>query len=250
VSSSNRRSGGRERLIGGRFVLPGLCLSIALLMIWLALPRAVAGLILFDAESTLTSLRLGETVPATERASLLARQRSALAWSSAGGPLIGYSFAVMASQARDSADGKKANLAESIAAAAAALRTGLSRMPVSAEGWLMLALLRRGAAGGAAKAISAVRMSVFTGPHVPVLAVVRLRLMFRLWPQFAKDERQLVYGQVRFAWSIAPDDVVEMAASSQNNWPIRIALSLQPKELQRFEEKLRAAKKAASAKSK
>jgi len=250
VSALIRQSGSLVGRIGGRFVLPGLCLLIAVLMIWLALPRAVAGVILFNAESTLTSLRLGEAVSAPARARLLIRQRSALAWSSAGGPLIGYGFAVMASQARDAAEGKKANLAESNVAAETALRAGLARMPVSAEGWFMLALLRRGTAGGAAKAVSAVRMSVFTGPHVPVLAVLRLRLLFRLWSKFDKDERQLIYRQVRFAWSVAPDDVVEMAASSKNDWPIRIALSLQPMELQRFEEKLRAAKKAASAKSK
>jgi len=212
----------------------------------------MAGLILFNAESTLISLRLGDAVPAPKRASLLSRQRSALAWSRSGAPLIGYGFAVMASQALDAAEGKKKNSrAEANAAAEAALRAGLARMPVSAEGWFLLAVIWRGAENGAAKAVSAVRMSVFTGPHVPVLAVHRLQLMFRLWRQFDKDERQLVYRQVRFAWSVAPDDVVEMAASSQNDWPIRIALALQPKELQRFEEKLRAAKKkAASTKSK
>jgi hypothetical protein len=86
------------------------------------------------------------------------------------------------------------------------------------------------------------------------MAAARLRTMFRLWPQFSDDERQLIYRQVRFAWAVAPDEVVEMAVDAVNDFPIRIALSLQPKELQRFEAMLAAAKKkaaeAASKKSK
>jgi hypothetical protein len=207
----------------------------------------MSSLILFDADRTLTSLRLGETVPAATRASLLARERSALAWSSGGGPMIDYGYSVMASLASDAAEGKKTDAKKVYASVEKVVSDGLSRMPVSAEGWFILAVVRRASPGGEAKAASAVRMSVFTGPHVPVLAAVRLRLMFRLWSQFNKDERQLIYRQVRFAWDVAPDDVVQMAVNAENDWPIRIALSLQPKQLQKFEEMLAEAKKKAAA---
>jgi hypothetical protein len=216
-------------------------------MLWLAVPRAAASLIMFDAETTLTSLRLGEAVPTAARVKLLAQQRSALEWSDAGGTWIDYGFAIMASDARST--GRKKGSAKAVSMAAErALRRGLSRMPVSPEGWYLLAVLRRGMSGRSAEAASAIRMSVFTGPHVPVLAILRLRLMLRLWPQFSKSERAMVYHQIRYAWSVAPDDFIALAVKAQNDWPIRIALALQPKELQRFEEKLRAAKKAAPAK--
>lgn len=235
----------------GRIVLSGVCLLVAAAMIWLAVPRAVAAVILFGAEGTLNSLRLGETVPAAARKSLLAKQRTALAWSRSGAPYVDYGFSVMAAQARDVSEGKKTAAKQTIATAERALVTGLSRMPVSAEGWFMLAIARRATPGNEVKAASAIRMSVFTGPHVPVMATARLRTMFRLWPQFSDDERQLIYRQVRFAWAVAPDEVVEIAVDAVNDWPIRIALSLQPKELQRFEAMLAAAKKkAAEAKSK
>jgi hypothetical protein len=250
VNTVSRQSSNPEGHIAGRIVLSGACLLIAALMIWLAVPRAMAGLILFNAENTLTSLRLGETVPAAARASLLSQQRSALTWARGGAPSIDYGYAVMAAQARDATEGKTVNAKQTNAIAEKALIAGLSQMPVNAEGWFMLAVVRRASGENDAKAASAIRMSVFTGPHIPVLAAVRLRLMFRLWPQFAKDEKELIYRQVRFAWAVAPDDVVAMAVDAQNDWPIRIALSLQPKELQRFEEKLAAAKKAAAEKSK
>lgn len=231
----------------GRFVFSGVCLFLAAAMIWLAVPRAVAGLILFSGQGTLTSLRLGEAVPAAARERLLAKQRSALAWSRSGAPLIDYGFTIMAAQARDAREGKKTATKKTIAAAERVLVAGLSRMPVSAEGWFMLAVIRRATPGNEASAASAIRMSVFTGPHVPVLAVTRLRTMFYLWPQFSGDERQLIYRQVRFAWAVAPEEVVEMAVDAVNDWPIRIALSLQPKELQRFETMLAAAKKKGGA---
>jgi hypothetical protein len=160
----------------------------------------------------------------------------------------------MAAQARDAREGKTTTAKKTNAEAEKALVAGLSRMPVSAEGWFILAVVRRTTPGNEAKAARAIRMSVFTGPHVPVLAVTRLRTMFRLWPQFSDDERQLIYRQVRFAWAVAPDELVELAADAVNDFPIRIALALQPKELQKFEAKLAAEKaarkKAGEAKSK
>jgi len=251
VSRSARHSARGAGSIVGRFLISAVCLVAAAAILWLAVPRAMASIILFNAESTLTSLRLGEAVPANARANLLAQQRSALAWSGGGAALIDYGYALMASQVRDAREGKKPNPGKTNAEAEKALVAGLSQMPVSADGWFLLAVIRRLTPGNEVKAASAARMSVFTGPHVPVLAIVRLRLLFRLWPQFSTDERELVYRQIRFAWAVAPDDLVELAAGVNSDWPIRIALSLQPKELQKFEAKLAEFKKeAAKAKEK
>ena len=245
MSAAKRQTRRRAKLPSGRLIVSGLCVSVAVLLFWLTVPRAVVGWILFDSDSALTSLRLGETVPSVARERLLARQRSALAWSNAGGLSIDYGFALMASEAR-STSGKTGSTKKINVAADKALRKGLSQMPVNAVGWYLLAVLQRGASGNSTKSVSAIRMSVFAGPYVPVLAILRLRLMLRLWPTFSKDEWPMVYRQIQYAWSVAPNDVVEIAVNSKNDWPIRIALALQPKQLQRFEEKLLAAKKKAA----
>lgn len=249
MSAEKRPTRRRAKLPSGRLIVPGLCVSVAALLFWLTVPRAAAGWILFDSESALTSLRLGQTVSSIARERLLARQRSAIGWSNAGGLSIDYGFALMASEAQSTSS--KAGSAKKINVAAdKALRKGLSQMPVNAVGWYLLAVLQRRATGNSTEAVSAIRMSVFAGPYVPVLAVLRLRLMLRLWPKFSKDEWPMVYRQIQYAWSVAPDDVVEIAVNSRNDWPIRIALALQPTQLQRFEEKLLAAKKKKAAPSK
>jgi hypothetical protein len=219
----------------------GLCLLFAGLTLWLAVPRAVASVILFRAESTLLEARLGRTLPPAKIDSLLAAQRSALSWSDAADTWIDNGYTLLYSTLQRPKTAKQVTLA-----AGRALERGLSRMPVNAEGWYWLAVVRHSTSGVSEKSASALRMSVFTGPHIPILAVVRLRLMMRLWSLYDADERAAVYRHIRYSWSVAPDGVVDIALGATNDWPIRIALALQPKDLARFEAMLNEAKKKAA----
>jgi len=214
-----------------------LCLLCAGFTLWLAVPRAVAGVIIFNSESTLIEARLGKAIPPAKIARLLAAQGSALWWSDAAETWIDNGYTLLYSTLRKPKMASQVNLA-----AGRALELGLSRMPVNAEGWYWLAVVRHGASGATQKSASALRMSVFTGPHIPLLAVVRLRLMMRMWRQYSVDERTAVYRHIRYSWSVSPEGVVDIAVGSTNDWPIRIALALQPKDLARFEKMLRIAK--------
>jgi hypothetical protein len=222
-----------------KIVVGGSCLAVAAAMLWLAVPRAVAGVILLGIENTLVTARRGGTVDAAQVKRLLAAQRSALAWTDRGELWISNGYALLYSTLRSTTNNTQVNRE-----ADRVLRRGLARMPVNAEGWYWLAVVRNAEGAKPAAVTSALRMSIFTGPHVPVLAIVRLRLMLRLWAQYVGEERNIVYRQIRYAWSVSPDGVVDIALNSSNDWPIRIALALQPKDLERYETMLRAAKAA------
>lgn len=215
----------------------GVCLIVALVILWLAVPRAVAGAIMFGSQNTLIAARRGKVVTPADVQRLIAAQRSALAWSDSGESWIHNGYMLLYSTIRSPRIDKTVNRA-----AGKALYQGLSQMPVNAEGWYWLAVVRQRDDGASTKVASALRMSIFTGPHVPVLAIVRLRLMLRNWRQYSVDERNSVYRQIQFAWSVSPDGVVNIAVNSRNDWPIRIALALQPDDLKKFEEMLTEAK--------
>ena len=154
-----------------------------------------------------------------------------------------HGYTLLASEVRRVSPVTKGNLVA--LAARKALIAGLSSAPVSADGWYWLAVANQIGSESAAKSLSALRMSVYTGPHIPTLAVIRVRLMLRFWRQYKPDERQLVFSQIRYAWSVAPGGVIDLAIVARNQWPIRIALARDPKALQRFERGLTKAKERA-----
>lgn len=237
----DRRAQKPAALTISKVFVAGICLLFAGLTLWLAVPRAVASVILFRAEGTLLEARLGRTLPPAKIDSLLAAQRSALWWSDAADTWIDNGYTLLYSTLQRPKTAKQVTLA-----AGRSLERGLSQMPVNAEGWYWLAVVRHSTSGVSEKSASALRMSMFTGPHIPLLAVVRLRLMMRLWSLYDADERAAVYRHIRYSWSVAPDGVVDIALSTTNDWPIRIALALQPKDLARFEAMLNEAKKKAA----
>jgi hypothetical protein len=67
----------------------------------------------------------------------------------------------------------------------------------------------------------------------------RLRLSFLAWPHLFREDRELVFQQVRHAWKHDPDELTEMAASFGQENLVRAALLGYPPDLSAFEEKLK-----------
>ena len=127
------------------------------------------------------------------------------------------------------------------------MKRGLAIAPIQPDGWRWLARTRLTESKDRRGALAATRMSVYTGPYVPYLAIPRVALSLELWDMVPETERSLVYQQIRFAWAVADDELVKLAAASRTLAPFQVALSQTPRDVVRFELDLIAYRKKQAA---
>lgn len=220
-------------------------ICLAGLMLYLSVPRNVVGALELKTQAVLISLRGGRVVPLAAQDRLVNSQTRAAKWIDSGEHRLDSAFAIIVRRfSRAQRLGGNLPRAESFRPVERRLEAGLARSPISASGWRWLAVARmthKDAAGAA----NALRMSLYTGPHQRFVVVSRLRLLMQTWDQFPKDEREIIYRQIRFAWKHAPEGVIALAMDSRSLWPFRLALASRPLDLQTFERELRDAKAAA-----
>ena len=240
-----------------RLITAAITLSVAVGGLYLAVPRSISSVIVFESLSTMSTLRAGRLVSKERHDRLVRVQARASAWNAGGQQRIDSAFVLIVWQFAYAREiGVKISDPRVGSAPAGAippitnpkidfkqaeelLKDGLARSPVSADGWRWLAIARLSAKDRPGAA-SAVRMSLYAGPYERFLAVSRLRLLIRLWDEFPASEREMIYRQIRFAWGVSQDGVVALAAESQNNlWPFRLALARRPKDLLVFQRKLK-----------
>ena len=223
-----------------RLITAAVALLVAVGGLYLAIPRSISGIIAFESLSTMSRLRAGRLVSKERHDRLVRAQAQASVWNTSGQQRIDSAFVLIVGQFTQSRE-IRANISEQVdfKQAEGLLKDGLALSPVSADGWRWLAIARLSAKDRLGAA-AAVRMSLYSGPYEPLLAVSRLRLLIRLWDQFPASEREMIYRQIRFAWRVSQDGVVSLAAESQNNlWPFRLALARRPKDLLWFQRKLK-----------
>lgn len=223
-----------------RLIAAAVALSVAIGGLFLAIPRSISGIIAFESLPIMSRLRAGKLVSKERHDRLVRAQAQASAWSSGGRQRIDSAFVLIVGHyARARKNGAKISEQVDFKQAERLLKDGLALSPVSAEGWRWLAITRL-SANDRPGAAAAIRMSLYAGPYERLLVVSRLRLLIRLWDQFPVSEREIIYRQIRFAWSVSQDGVVLLAAESQNNlWPFRLALARQPRDLMLFQRKLK-----------
>ncbi len=212
-----------------------LCCSVA--MVYLALPRSIAAIYLFNGTSVLKQLRQGRPVRDARLPGLLRSLTSARRWTQNGELAIDAALVQIGLNA-----GRTSLTAANKAHFAIAhknLIVGLSRSPMDGNAWRWLSILRLAQTGDKRKAIAALRQSYYTAPYVTYLASQRLPLALILWNQFTKDEHTMLYRQIRFVWSLSEYDVVVAAARSRNAIPVMVALSERPADLLKFERQLK-----------
>ena len=123
--------------------------------------------------------------------------------------------------------------------AVASLKTGLALAPANPFAWTRLAYAQTLMTGPSPSVASALRMAMLTARYEPRLLFIRLELSLRSWSYFRPEDRELVYQQVRFAWSRNPKRLVEMAVGTGRVNVIRAALLRSRKDISAFEKRLR-----------
>jgi len=205
-------------------------------MLYLAVPRSIAAILVFEDEPALSALRRGKRVPNTALQHLENSLKSALRWSNSGRPAFDLAFVQIARASGANPQSKTS--ASALAKAEQSLVLGLSRSPINGDGWRWLAVVRTAHGNRRQKAVLALRQSFYTAPYVVYLATPRIRLSISLWDQLKKDDQEIVYRQIRFAWRVAEYQLLLTAKDSPSIIPFLVALSSQPKKLIRFQRQL------------
>lgn len=91
----------------------------------------------------------------------------------------------------------------------ALLQSGLAQSPANPKGWALLAGLLS-TSGDQAAAVRALRLSYLSGPVVPDLMAGRLTLAMALLDSMDAETKGLTARQVRLAWKIDPQPIIEL----------------------------------------
>jgi hypothetical protein len=220
--------------------LPALALALTagMLLVGLALPRAVAGIVLLPVAETLRAIQFQEPVEPERLRRLVERQHRALAWAPRGRGWTDLALAqLLLSEAPGVAPEAHGQL---VWAGIDSLRGGLASAPANPFAWTRLALAETKIAGPSTGAARALAMALGTAPYEPRLIFVRLELGFTLWSRLAPEHRARVLEQVRFAWRDDPERLVELALAKDAAGLVRAGLVRVPGARRKFERMLRA----------
>lgn len=222
-----------------RTVTIGLGALLGVLMLYFAVPRTVAAVLLMPGDRPLHVIQNGLLPPTREIEAIISSRTAATHWIEQGRLLTDRSLAhlTLAEQAAKDAEPDPAKLEE----AAHDLVAGLSLEPVNPHAWARLAYIRflqRGLSTDAGVA-PALRLSFLTGPYEPEMTFPRLRLALAVWSNFSTEDRELGRRQIRFAWLLSRDEVVDLAIQSQRILVFRLALVSQPQDLAIFDSMLK-----------
>jgi hypothetical protein len=224
---------------GARTVTIGLGALLGVLMLYFGVPRNIAAVLLLPGDRPLHVLQNGRVPPANQIEAIVSSRTAASHWIEEGRLLTDRSLARL-TLAEQSAKDDKPDPAK-LEAAAQDLVAGLSLEPVNPYAWARLAYVRflqKGLSADAGVA-SALRLSFLTGPYEPEMTFPRLRLALAVWSNFSTEDRELGRRQIRFAWLISRDEVVDLAIQSQRILVFRLALVGQPQDLAIFDSMLK-----------
>lgn len=171
----------------GRF-LGVLTIAVGLLLLGLAVPRAVAHILLLPGNSGLSQLREGQTITVDGYNRILGSRDAALQWVELPQARLdlGLALYLMAQDARR----LRVDSRQALLEARRQLRLGLSASPAQVQAWLWLADIER-ALGNPDEAARAVRLSLLSAPHDASLPGSRARMALLLWDRLGDDARRI-----------------------------------------------------------
>lgn len=220
-----------------RILTTAIALAAALPLLYLGVPRTIAGFQEVSGNVALRNVRRGREVDLAALNRLAESRRNALEWRQRGRDWTDLGLAQLLIAHRTEAD--DAGRAAYVSAAAASLESGLRLAPLNPQAWTRLAYARWLDRGPSSDLRTPLLMSIYTGPHEPELVFVRLKLIYSVWETFSAKERATVQRQIRFAWKTGKSRLVEMAYAVGRIRETRLALVSSPLELAKFERRLR-----------
>jgi hypothetical protein len=221
----------------GQAATIGLGAVLCAAILYLGAPSLVASVLLFPGNRPLQALQ-NEQVPSTpELDAIISSRTAAMRWSNDGRLWTDRSLAHL-TLAEVHAKDKRPDPAE-LELARQDIEAGLALEPISPYAWARLAYIRFLQMGSSPGVASALRLSFLTGPFEREMTFPRLRLALAIYSNFSSEERELARRQIRFAWLLSRDDVVDLAIQSQRILVFRLALVNQPQDLAIFDSMLK-----------
>ncbi len=210
--------------------------SLGCCLLYYSVPRVVASLEAYPGNEILRRMQRGEAVDSSMVERLITSRQRSLDWWGRGRDWTDLALAQLALASFHR--GVKVGSKELIRNASLALKEGLARSPLNPHAWTRLAYTWELLREPPEKIVSALLMSLYTGPYEPELTNLRLKLCLSNWENFSEEGRYLVRKQILFAWKISKSDLVALADGSKQLGEIRSSLGQNPGLLQRFERRL------------
>ena len=213
----------------------GLALLLGALILWLALPRALASAWLTLRDPVIQQMDAGEHVSEPELLGLIASRELALSWveDRETRDELGTALAELAFRREQQNATDRAMLERAVAAT----RAGLAVAPADPRDWMQLGYLLVLLEGDTnRKAAEALLASIRTGPFEgPDFLHRRLFWCLAHWAFYDQEERRRVGDQIRLVWDAAPGELGDLALDAPDFYaPIAAALESDPGAWEQF----------------
>ncbi|MGE0745195.1 MAG: hypothetical protein AB7K86_08110 [Rhodospirillales bacterium] len=220
-----------------RWLAVGVSLAAGAGLLYLGVPRLMAAIANLPGDRVYTEVQDGFTPRREAFDTLLNARLEATGWVEAGRDWtdVGAAHLLIARHERPPGEADKAELAKAIAA----IRKGLEISPANPFAWARLALVQYMHDGAPSATMAEyLKMSLVTGNFDERLVLTRLDLCFRAFAYFGGDDRDLIRQQVRLAWGVSPNQVVEMGRNPLRRGFIAASLATLPEALASFESEV------------
>ncbi len=184
---------------------------LGLLLIAMAAPRLVAGLLMAPHDELVRGLSRGALGNGQALAEASADYEAALTWddeANSAAQLATLDYLLAQSVGFDS-DGGRAWLQRCLAAA----RRAVADNPSQPYSWVQIAIALERLEGASVRSVAALMESIRRGAYQPRLAVLRSGLALRAWPLLGVEERRLAAGQILLAAQVDPAALASVVPS-------------------------------------
>lgn len=189
-----------------------LAFLASLALLYLAVPRAVAGFIMLPGNQVLNDIQEGGAIDEQALVALVESRRRAAGWIDSG--RLWSDLAVAQFMLAETGVPSDDTDLDRIQQASESLEIALALAPANPHAWTRRAYAELLLNGPSEAAASALVMAMLTARYEPDLLFVRLELGLVLWQQFAVEDRELVLDQIRFAWRKSPERLLNLAAGT------------------------------------
>ena len=206
--------------------------GLALVLVGLATPRLVSGLIAAPFDDTVRAIGRGEDVTDSDLRFARSSRVAALGWyeSARYAAELGALNFTLATMQRRGSDART----DLVARAIDADRRDAELAPTAAFSWMRLAQANVERDGAGAGIGNYLRMSYRTAPNDPRLLLPRLDLALALWDDLPPDVQALTGEQVRLAMRWFPEELVRHTRTRYRLAEVRDALRDDPRSRARF----------------
>lgn len=210
--------------------------SVSLVLLYLAIPRTVSGILEFPERQALFDLHDGGEIKTKTLKTLVDSLHQTTIWGNSGH--VWSDLALAHLLLADADDPSAKDNVVHLEQARAFLETSLHLAPASPHDWARRAHVELLLEGPSPIAASALVMSILTGRYETDLMFARLQLCFISWQYFSQDDQNLVFQQIRIAWQNSPDQALEVARRENGTDILRAAFASNPEALADLEEKI------------